>query len=132
MRSLKAITRSSFCLSRKKFKALPPINTLSLEVVKLYVREWGINRKELAKKFNITISEFRDLERENPLLKQTIKEAKKCLEDADNFLIETGFSEFFTLKARLESKKQKELYRKRTEKLFKELEKIYEELQDKS
>ena len=127
MRSLKAITRSSFCLSRKRFKPPLEITQELLEVVKLYVREWGINRKELAKKLKITIGELEELERDNPILKQTIKEAKKHLEEADNYFIEVGLK-VFTLKSRLRRKKQDELSRKRHNQLNKDLEELDKEL----
>src|SRR5574343_877800 len=127
MRSLKAITRSSFCLSRKRFKPALEITQELLEVVKLYVREWGINRKELAKKLKITIGELEELERDNPILKQTIKEAKKHLEEADNYFIEVGFEQF-TLKSRLRKKKQDELSRKRRSQLYKDFEESFKEL----
>ena len=93
MRSLKAITRSSFCLSRKRFKPPLEITEELLDNIRFYVG-LGDNRKALAKKLKITIGELEELERDNPLLRQTIKDGERVRKDIDSHMVKSGMFKY--------------------------------------
>lgn len=54
----------------------------------------GDNRKALAKKLKITIGELEELERDNPLLKQAIKDGERVRKDIDSHMVKSGMFKY--------------------------------------